>query len=153
MIRVAAQIAVTLGILSACSPSQSETSQSSKSPVQQVIDLDSYYFREIRAHQQLMDPSDHHDVKTILDLARVYHASITKIDLTDCPTSFREAYQAHTEAWKEVVSSLNQAINQGPNRANPQALANEVRRATDPLGISWENVSSAAKEAGIFIRH
>ena len=125
-------------------------SNRSESPVQQVIDLDAHYFKEIRAHQQLWDPTQKEDIQTIASLGKDYHASISKVDLSRCPRPFRRAYALHISEWSEIVPALDGASKASLDR---EALAKNVKDITRPLEATWARVKQTASDAGAVVRN
>ena len=118
--------------------------------VQRTIDLDAHHFREIQAHQQLWNPRDRKDVRTIAALGQRYHEAITAIDLSACPPSFRDAYTAHINAWSNIAEALTASVSASPDR---DALAKDVHRITKPLEATWAEVQSTARAAGVYVRN
>ena len=126
--------------------------------IQHVLDLDAHYFKDIRAKQQLWDPTDPHEVRALAKLGSVYHAKASTIDLSDCPASFQNAYQAHSANWAKVVQELKEAAAEQAARTfdsldTRSALSSQVQEITRPLGKTWRAVGAAAKKSGVFVRN
>jgi hypothetical protein len=134
--------------------SDQEISKSTQDRVQNVLDLDAHYFKDIRAKQQLWDPTEEPaEIRDLVRLGKTYQAKIAAIDLAECPKAFRSAFQSHASNWEDVIKELEaaSASQTAPTYDSRQELQGKVQEITKPLDKTWKAVGTEAKKYDVFV--